>query len=500
MKTKNKSTVAAMAALALAGLAYGQAEEQMDEEEGNNLLNAVVKLEVQTSAPDFIHPWRVKTGSGDGSGVVIAPGRILTCAHCVADSTFIRVRKNNEDSFYHAKPYFVDHARDLAIVTVEDPAFMANIRPMEIGETPPVQTEVVAVGFPMGGRLISFTRGIVSRIEEIRYAHGWTDLLAAQVDAAINPGNSGGPVLDMATDKIAGIAFQGNKRGEALGYMIPTDVIRCFLKDVEDKRVDGVPDHLFAVEELENEAARRFLKMKSDQSGLYISKTAPEMGTNSLQAGDVLLEVDCHRVANNGDIRLPGNRIRTYFHPFQMRQIGDRVPVKLLRDGNVLERDVPVVRRNLRTRGFLYDEKPDYFVCGGLVFTTLSYSFLLNNRIRIHDDPADDTKPVDGEKFVVLSDVLADICVEGYIDTAGVHVRSVNGVKVRDLRHLVELVDGAKCEFLQLGIDDNNEWDSLMVLDLAALREATPRVMERYRIPADRSEDLQSVSTEKKDK
>ncbi len=73
---------------------------------------------------------------------------------------------------------------------------------------------------------------------------------------------------------------------------------------------------------------------------------------------------------------------------------------------------------------------------------------------------------------------------------AGVHIRSVNGVKVRDLRHLVELVDGAKGEFLQLGIDDNNEWDSLMVLDLAALREATPRVMERYRIPADRSRDL----------
>ena len=81
--------------------------------------------------------------------------------------------------------------------------------------------------------------------------------------------------------------------------------------------------------------------------------------------------------------------------------------------------------------------------------------------------------------------------------SAGVHVRSVNGVKVRDLHHLVELVDGAKCEFLQLGIDDNNEWDSLMVLDLAALREATPRVMERYRIPVDRSEDLRADSSAK---
>ena len=490
MRLPNK-VMAVVAAVMLAGLARAQAQEPIEEDDGNDFLNAIVKLEVQTSRPDFVHPWRVKTGGGDGSGVVIAPGRILTCAHCVADTTFIRVRKNNEDSFYHAKPLFVDHARDLAIISVEDSAFMTDVTPMEIGETPPVQSEVVAVGFPIGGRLISFTRGIVSRIEEIRYAHGWTDLLAAQVDAAINPGNSGGPVLDMATGKIAGIAFQGNKRGEALGYMIPTDVIRCFLKDVSDKRVDGVPDHLFAVEELESEAARRYLKMAKGQTGLHIAKVAPEMGTNSLQAGDVLLEVDGIRVANNGDIRLPGNRIRTFFHPFQMRQIGDKVTVKVLRDGKILEREVPVAKRAFRARGFLYDEKPDYFVCGGLVFTTLSYSYILDNHVEMHDELADESKVVGDEQFVIISDVLADVCVEGYIGSAGVHVRSVNGEKVRNLRHLVELVDGAKGEFLRFGVDDNHEWDSLVVLDLAALREATPRVLERYRIPADRSEDLQ---------
>ena len=251
-------------------------------------------------------------------------------------------------------------------------------------------------------------------------------------------------------------------------------------------------DHLFAVEELESEAARRYLKMAKGQTGLRIARVAPEMGTNSLQAGDVLLEVDGIRVANNGDIRLPGNHIRTFFHPFQMRQIGDKVPVKVLRDGQILEREVPVAKRAVRSRGFLYDEKPDYFVCGGLVFTTLSYSFLLDNKIAMHDNPSDESKAVGDEQFVMLADVLADICVEGYIGSAGVHVRSVNGEKVRNLRHLVELIDGAEGEFLRFGIDDDNEWDSLLVLDLTALRKATPRVMERYRIPADRSEVLKA--------
>ena len=114
--------------------------------------------------------------------------------------------------------------------------------------------------------------------------------LAAQVDAAINPGNSGGPVLDMDTGKIAGIAFQGRKDGEALGYMIPTDIIRCFFDDIADGHVDGTPDYLFNFDWLESEAERRYLGMKPGQSGIYIGHVSPAAGTNSLRVGDVLVK------------------------------------------------------------------------------------------------------------------------------------------------------------------------------------------------------------------
>lgn len=69
------------------------------------------------------------------------------------------------------------------------------------------------------------------------YSHSLRNLLTVQLDAAINPGNSGGPVF--YGSKIAGIAFQGHRKGENLGYMIPCEVIRHFLKDIEDGRVDG---------------------------------------------------------------------------------------------------------------------------------------------------------------------------------------------------------------------------------------------------------------------
>ena len=232
------------------------------EGEGNAPLNVVVKLEVTTAKPDIYCPWITRTGGGTGSGVVIDKGRILTCAHCVTDACYIRVRKHNEDRLYHGSVQFVDNDADLALVGVDDPAFMAGITPMEIGETPQVQDDVLAVGYPRGGENISYTRGIVSRIEDIKYSHGWTHLLGIQVDAAINPGNSGGPVLDMKSGKVAGIAFQGlgKEEGESLGYIIPADIIRHFLVDIRDGRVDGFPDFLFTGDQMESPAKRRYIR------------------------------------------------------------------------------------------------------------------------------------------------------------------------------------------------------------------------------------------------
>ena len=66
-------------------------------------------------------------------------------------------------------------------------------------------------GFPAGGEQISYTRGVVSRIEVEGYVHiGNRAFLAVQTDAAINPGNSGGPVIQ--DDKVVGVAFEGTAR------------------------------------------------------------------------------------------------------------------------------------------------------------------------------------------------------------------------------------------------------------------------------------------------
>ena len=51
---------------------------------------------------------------------------------------------------------------------------MANL---EFGSTPHIQDTVTVVGYPTGGETISVTKGVVSRVELISYAHAASKLL-----------------------------------------------------------------------------------------------------------------------------------------------------------------------------------------------------------------------------------------------------------------------------------------------------------------------------------
>ena len=480
------------AAVALAVPAWAQeADEAASQECGSNPVNAVVKLEVETAKAVISRPWLSVTDGGHGSGVVIENGRILTCAHCVADASYIRVRKHNEDALYHGVVLFVDHGADLALLGVEDPAFMADITPLEIGNTPHMQDEVLAVGYPIGGDDISYTRGIVSRIEDIAYSHsyGMTTLLGIQVDAAINRGNSGGPVLDMKSGKIAGIAFQGEKKGEALGYIIPPDIIRHFLEDIKDGKVDGFCHFLFEADAMESPTKRSYYRMNPSQTGVVIDHVDSALGSDSVQTGDILLEIGGYRVSNNGKIRLKGGEPRSLWYPLYLRQIGEKVSVKVLRGGAVTEISIPVVRKSFRAKDWMYDTRPDYFVYGGFVFTTLSLDYVAESETNFREDLMKDREFSDDEA-VVISYTFSDAGIVGYFGASGSIVRNVNGVKVRNLRHLVEIIDGCSDGYVCLALNNGEEWNWKVIVDAQAMRETTRRVMRRNQIPSDRSEDL----------
>ena len=80
--------------------------------------------------------------------------------------------------------------------------------------------------------------------------------------------------------------------------------------------------------------------------------------------------------------------------------------------------------------------------------------------------------------------VLGDEVNIGYQDIVTELVFSVNGIKVRNLRHLIELLEEKKEGYAIIRFHQENR---PMVLDLQQFRAATPRILKNYQLPADRS-------------
>ena len=149
--------------------------------------------------PDWDEPWNDSRVRGSTAcGFVIEGNRNMTNAHVVSWAKQIQVRRFQDSRPHLAEVAYIGHDCDLAVLTVEDPSFFEGLDPLPIGVLPKVRSVVNTIGYPAGGEQISFTSGVVSRIELINYVQpGNRSLLAVQTDAAINPGNSGGPVLGM---------------------------------------------------------------------------------------------------------------------------------------------------------------------------------------------------------------------------------------------------------------------------------------------------------------
>jgi S1-C subfamily serine protease len=457
-------------------------------------MSSVVKIFTVHSPPDYYQPWQnLGQISSSGSGFIIKGNRILTNAHNVANQTFVMVRKQGDPKRYEAKVEYAGHDCDLAILQVNDPDFFTGLPPMEFGEMPRIQNKVAAIGYPTGGDNISITEGVVSRIEPVIYSHSGRPLLAIQVDAAINPGNSGGPVVD-SSNKVVGVAFQGMMNAQSIGYIIPLLVVNHFLKDVEDGKFDGFPDCPFESMALENPDMRKWLGMSTQQSGIMITHLAPMIKQkNIFKVNDVVMAINGINVANDGTVPYRQQEVLHFGSLIWEKFPGDNCRFTVLRNKNIIELDYILQHELQLVPPRTFDKLPSYFILGGLVIVPLTTNYL--------DRWGDWTKSprelinlmAEGEitavqdEVVLVSSVLADKINIGYQDNiAPQEIIAINGVKPKNLKHFIAVIEKMSDGFIELDLHNKDK----IVMDIKAARLASAEVLERYRIPSDRSADL----------
>jgi S1-C subfamily serine protease len=160
---------------------------------------------------------------GQGSGVVVKPGRVVTNCHVVESAQAAGVFYQGE---YFGSVSIVDAhpARDLCLLDAGSlpapPIRLGTVSSLRIGQ------QVFAIGAPQGldiGLDLTLSEGLVSAL---RRKEGET-LPLIQTSAPISQGSSGGALL--ASDgSLVGITTMVHKTGQNLNFAVPVDWIRDF--------------------------------------------------------------------------------------------------------------------------------------------------------------------------------------------------------------------------------------------------------------------------------
>lgn len=453
---------------------------------------SLVRITATEVEPDYRAPWNSGgVQRGIGAGFVIEGNRIMTNAHVVSNSRYLTVERDGDPNKYPATVLFVAHDCDLALLKVASTDFFKNMVPLNFGGIPALETTVSAYGYPLGGERMSVTTGIVSRIDFNLYTHSSIDShLTVQISAQINPGNSGGPV--MQDGKVVGVAFQGYSGDVAQGvaYMIPTPVVRRFLKDVEDGHYDRYVDLGITYAKLQNPAQRHFLGLKDDDRGALVETVlAAGPAANSLQAGDVLLAIDDHPIAADATVELEGSRVDMP-EVVERKFKGDKVKLDVWRDKKPVT--VSVELGSVWPYLYLahgYDVKPRYIVYGGLVFQPLTLDLIdayqpTDVRIRHYFDFfVTEQIYLEHPEVIILTNILPDPTNSYLSSYRGSIVDEVNGKKIRKLNDLAAAFAENTDRFVVRLIGDGPP----LVLDPKEVESARERIKSRYNVLVDQN-------------
>ncbi len=175
---------------------------------------------------------QVRTPGGLGSGFFLnEEGYLITNFHVIEGETQISIEvyhQNNgqldRKSYKQVRIIAMNKFQDLALLKVEDKdAQKFAYVPVAEPDTLSVGESVFAIGSPLGLER-TVTEGIVST--KTRQVQGE---LYLQTTTQINPGNSGGPLFNLRGE-VVGVTNMKLMFGEGLGFAIPCDAVRYFLK------------------------------------------------------------------------------------------------------------------------------------------------------------------------------------------------------------------------------------------------------------------------------
>jgi S1-C subfamily serine protease len=200
--------------------------------------------------------------------------------------------------------------------------------------------QVFAIGSPVGFEGTVAT-GIVSALQRTDVLSN-RQLALIQLDAAINFGNSGGPLFNLAGE-LVGITTARSSRGENIGFAIPIDRVRLFLRALGEGN-QGRAGMIGAELAIGTAIASR-IEPLGYHSGVEVSRVEAEgpAALAGMKKGDVIVairgrrhdDLDTSELGQAAFARMVGDTIRALLP-------GETLMLEVVRDDAVLDFELTV--------------------------------------------------------------------------------------------------------------------------------------------------------------
>jgi hypothetical protein len=275
-------------------------------------------------------------------------------------------------------------------------------------------------------------------------------------------------------------------------------MIKAFLEGVKLGKRPEIPALGITTQNLENPLLRRQLGLGPHERGvvvLHVDYAGSSDGV--LEPRDVITSIDGLPIANNGTVQYLGNFRTRYDVVLGHRYIGDKIELGIKRGG--IARTVtlelkpwrPLVPRSR------YDQAPQYFVYGGLVFQTLTRDYLTTWDKWWNKAPKEflnyyylGYRSAEQHEIVILTQILADEINVGYGHLYNEAIAKLDGETPRDMEDFVARLSSAHGV-----VEIQTTSGGLIMLDADEVRRVTPRILARYHIPRDRTPGLPGSMT-----
>lgn len=279
---------------------------------------------------------------GGGTGFIISSdGLILTNKHVVSIEGAQYTVLANDEQKYPAVVLATDPVQDVAILKIEK----SGLPTVKLGDsdTIAIGQTAIAIGNALGEFRNTVSVGVVSGLKRSitagGIAGGGEEALenVIQTDVAINPGNSGGPLLNLKGE-VVGVNVAMASGAENIGFALPVNIIKRDIDQVVKTgkitypflgiRYAVVTPALKDEQKLPVDYGILIVKGSGNNEPAIVAGSPAEKA--GLKEGDIILEADGQKI----------DKDHTLDKIIQKHNIGDTLPIKILRDGKEMNMNV----------------------------------------------------------------------------------------------------------------------------------------------------------------